>query len=152
MNYKLPLGFLVAVAIFLFIVKLPEDIERSQQLSATANSTLPINTVSNLRFLDGKTGSIPLATHTSNGTSTGAQFLKEYGKKFGISNILTDIKLSRIKKDELGMQHLSFKQYYNNIPVYGGQLLVHLGSDLSVKSANGNIVGDIKLSTVPKIT
>lgn len=115
--------------------------------------TFSINDVTkNIKFLTNKPGVIPLSISPKNSTAVGAQFLKEYGKYFGIKNVDLEIKLLKTKIDDLGMTHLSYEQRYNGVPVYGGQMLVHLKHDLSVKSANGNIVANTVVITSAKIT
>lgn len=58
--------------------------------------------------------------------------------------------IQRNQKDELGYTHITFNTYYNLIPVFTEQLLLHFGKD-TVTSLNEDLV-DITISPTPKIS
>ena len=80
------------------------------------------------------------------------QFMKEYGSYFGLSDPSRELSVSQEQEDELGMKHVRYDQQYQGVPVYGGQLIVHLNKDLAIKSANGRVVPDVSLDVNPKIS
>ena len=59
--------------------------------------------------------------------------------------------LDRIESDEVGMQHVRFNQVVNDVPVFGGQLIVHLEDD-RIRAVNGNYFPDVKVDTTPTVS
>lgn len=79
-------------------------------------------------------------------------FLATYGGLFGLTDQATQLQLKSVKQDELGMQHVRFTQQHEGLPVFGADLIVHLGADGAVLSANGFIVADaVALDTQAKL-
>lgn len=81
--------------------------------------------------------------------SAGQQFLKEYAKYFGSTNYIKELKLQKQSLDWSGITHLVYQQYYKNIPVFGGQILVHLTNDFGIKSASGKFFPKVAVNTKP---
>lgn len=84
--------------------------------------------------------------------SAANQFVAEYGSYFGLLNPSEETRLANEKKDDLEMNHFWYDQKYKGIPVFAGQVAVHVRDNLSVSSANGIIVPDINIDTNPKIS
>lgn len=66
--------------------------------------------------------------------------------------------LKKFKEDNLGYVHLYFDQYYNNIRIEGGEMIVHAKSEFSgefstpiAKTANGKLVIGLNLNTTPLV-
>ncbi len=83
--------------------------------------------------------------------SAGTQFLKEYAKYFGSADYKKELKLQKQSLDLLGTTHLVYQQYYKNIPVFGGQMLVHMANDFGIKSASGKFLPKVSVNTKPII-
>lgn len=95
---------------------------------------------------------VPLKVNNLNSIAAiGTQFFKEYGKHFGILNFKTDLKLTNTTQDSQGQNYLSFHQYYKDIPVYGGELIVQVDNDFKVHSGYGKFFTKVSASTKPKI-
>ncbi|WP_422011622.1 M4 family metallopeptidase [Roseateles sp.] len=77
------------------------------------------------------------------------QFLKDYSGLFGITSVADELSASRVTKDQQGGSHLSYKQLYRGLPVYGGELKVHYDSADNLVVANGIFVPNISVSTTP---
>ena len=84
-------------------------------------------------------------------TAAGAQFLKEYAKYFGSADYKKELKLQKQSLDMLGATHLIYQQYYKNIPVFGGQMLVHMANDFGIKSASGKFLTKVSINTKPTL-
>jgi len=78
-------------------------------------------------------------------------FLHDYGKLFGIKNAATELDEVSSMTDEIGMTHLTYKQMYQGVPVYGAVLKSHFDSDDHLTAVNGLFVPDIDsdLDVVP---
>lgn len=107
-----------------------------------------------LSFISSENGRLPLQVKpkTSDPIIVASQFMSEYGRYFGLQNPAKELHLINTKSDALGMHHVRYSQEINHIPVFGAQTIVHLNSDLSVASANGNTVPDVAINTTPLIT
>ena len=106
-------------------------------------------------FLASKVGDIPVKVSGLAELSSEAvagQFLAEYGSYFGLRNYKEELVQVKSSHDDLGMKHVVYNQVHEGLPVYGGQLIVHLENGRLVKSANGQVVPEINLDTEPKIT
>ena len=76
-------------------------------------------------------------------------FVKSYGAIFGLSDPGTELILVSDRTDELGSSHITFKQIYKGLPVFGGTLAAHFDAKGQMRSANGTIVPNIALATTP---
>jgi Zn-dependent metalloprotease len=56
-------------------------------------------------------------------------------------------RLHRIEIDEIGMAHTVVQQVYDNIPVWGGQAIVHLNSDGTFDMLTDDTVRDVSVVT-----
>ena len=61
----------------------------------------------------------------------------------------------RLFKESLnssGFKHLKFQQYYKGLKVYGYQYLIHVNKQGELHSANGQILHDISINTIPSLS
>lgn len=77
---------------------------------------------------------------------TAQAFIQTYSNEIGITNPGTQLHLSRVDQDSIGMSHVRYSQVVNDVPVYGAQLTVSLGRDGKVASSTG------RLSSLPPIS
>lgn len=85
-------------------------------------------------------------------TLTAKDFLEKHESYFGLKNADKELKFIKKRKDSLGMNHLRYNQNYQDIPIFGAQIIVHLEKDFSVSSANGKIIPAIPLNVRPDIS
>lgn len=78
------------------------------------------------------------------------QFLKNYGGMFGISNANEELGAARITKDRQGGTHITHKQFYRGLPVFGGEVKTHYDASDNLVVANGTFVPGIDVDTTPK--
>ncbi|MDI6778256.1 MAG: M4 family metallopeptidase [Patescibacteria group bacterium] len=104
-------------------------------------------------FLKGR--SVPAEIHRlaqKSKEKAAKQFLEDYGGYFGIDDPEKDLKLVKKSKDKQGITHLRYNQEYEGVPVFGGQMIVHLKKDLSSVSANAGLAPDVSLDVDPRIS
>lgn len=79
-------------------------------------------------------------------------YLREIQSVTTISRI-EDFVIDRIQTDEKGKSHVRLQQYYNEVPVYGSEVIVHLDAFGEGETFNGKyaIIKD-KIETTPKIS
>ncbi|RTL47191.1 MAG: hypothetical protein EKK53_00155 [Burkholderiales bacterium] len=77
------------------------------------------------------------------------QFLSDYAGLFGIKNVASELAAPRIDKDRHGGTHLTYKQTYNGLPVFGAELKTHFDAGDNLTVVNGTFVPDISLNTSP---
>lgn len=87
-----------------------------------------------------------------NSGDSSLSFLRDYGSAFGITNVDTELTLVGTNRDKLGSEHSIFKQHYNGLPVFAGELRTHFNSNGEMIAVNGNFLTDIKAVTKPNIT
>ncbi|HEY1092331.1 MAG TPA: hypothetical protein VGE47_14655, partial [Burkholderiaceae bacterium] len=62
--------------------------------------------------------------------SAARQFLGAYGSLFGISDAAAELGAGRVEKDQQGRAHVTHKQVYRGVPVFGAELKTHFdGAD-----------------------
>jgi bacillolysin len=77
------------------------------------------------------------------------QFLNEYSGLFGIKNASAELAVGQVFKDRQGGTHLTHKQMYRGVPVFGAELKSHFDAADSLVAVNGNFVPDIAVNPVP---
>lgn len=79
------------------------------------------------------------------------EYLAKYTSSYGIDSA-KDLKVSNVFVDELSMAHTRMQQTYNNIPVFGGETIVHLNSDGSLFDITDSLVAKINVNTEAKLS
>ncbi|MBC7942170.1 MAG: M4 family metallopeptidase [Chitinophagaceae bacterium] len=77
------------------------------------------------------------------------QFLTDYGSVFGISSAAAELSAGRIAKDRQGGTHITYKQVYRGLPVFGAELKTHFDSAGRLTVANGTFIPGISVSPSP---
>lgn len=104
-----------------------------------------------LEFLSRKDNGALWKGRNKDSRKNSRQFLQKFGQYFGIKNPNRDLELLKEIKDSVGMSHLKYNQKWNGVPVFGGQLTVHLKDSQMVSSVNGKVHSLGQLNTKPKI-
>jgi Zn-dependent metalloprotease len=79
-------------------------------------------------------------------------FLAQYGSLFGLTTPDKELDVIRDRTLEDGRSFVRFQQTYQDIPVVGGELIVQVGADQKIISANGEVLPDLSLDVNPDIT
>lgn len=78
-------------------------------------------------------------------------FFDHYAALYSMVTPQRELQLARLEKDSLGMHHVRFNQTVNGVPVFGGQLIVHL-RDGFITAVNGTYFPDLQVDTTPHLT
>ena len=82
----------------------------------------------------------------------GLAHLTEHGKALGLVDPETELALAGADQDALGMTHVRLDQIFRGVPVYGGQLIVHMDASSVRELVSGRIYGSVRgVSTTPQI-
>src|ERR1043166_4049405 len=63
----------------------------------------------------------------------------------------SNLRIAKTASDALGMTHVRLNQFYQGLPVFGAQLVVHM-NDQGITGVNGDYVPRISLGTIPYVT
>jgi Zn-dependent metalloprotease len=77
------------------------------------------------------------------------QFLTENASLFGITNAAAEFGTARIDKDRYGATHLTYKQVYRGVPVFGAEMKTHFDAADNLVVANGTFVPGIDVNPNP---
>jgi Zn-dependent metalloprotease len=79
-------------------------------------------------------------------------FLRRYLTMLGMPNADRQLVFNRKTKDALGMTHLRLRQFYQGVPVYGAEVIVHYQPGAKkVFALNGTFIPYLALKTQPTI-
>lgn len=101
-----------------------------------------------LKYISADTKPIVLSRQVAGEEKIALQFLKDYGRYFGLNNANTQVIKDKIETRG-GRTHLRYQHVYKGIPVWGSSFLIHLDKT-GVTSATGNVLGGFTLNTTPK--
>ncbi len=94
-------------------------------------------------------GQIPTDEHDPE--QAARAFFDRYAALYSMRSPQQELQLARLEEDSLGMHHLRFNQTANGVPVFGGQLIVHL-RDGFITAVNGTYFPGLQVDTVPRLT
>ncbi len=81
------------------------------------------------------------------------QFLSQYSAMFGIQDVNRDLRLLQEEADRTtGGRHLTYRQYQQSVPVFGGVVKTHFDADGALRSINGTTVPDMGMNLTPGIS
>lgn len=93
-------------------------------------------------------------------------FLGAHGAVVGLSdaerqNIITrgaagntsasELRPAKVERDSAGFTHVRLNQFYQGLPVFGAQLIVHMNGR-GITGVNGHFVPDVKVGAAPRIS
>ncbi len=79
--------------------------------------------------------------------STGLTFLQSVVRQPQV-----EIRVTRVSVDQLSMAHVRVQQFFQGIPVFGGEAIAHLRPDGSLASITDSLVPAVKVVVTPTIT
>ena len=80
------------------------------------------------------------------------QFLSDYGSVFGITNAANELGAGRLAKDRQGGTHITYKQVYQGLPVFGAELKTHFDAAHELTAVNGTFIPGIQVNPRPSRT
>jgi Zn-dependent metalloprotease len=78
-------------------------------------------------------------------------YLKQHIADYGIDDI-KDLKVLHVFIDETSMAHTRLQQTFQGVPVFNGQIIVHLNSDGSIFTVTDSLVNGLQLNTRPDLS
>jgi len=81
-----------------------------------------------------------------------AGFVSRHAEAFGLRIGSTDLKYRKTEQDSLGQTHVSYRQEYAGVPVFGAALKVHFDADDQLAAITGTLVPDLAISVAPSIS
>jgi Zn-dependent metalloprotease len=87
---------------------------------------------------------------TAHGKSN--DFLAEYGALLGVSDAGQELVSSSASVDALGSTHITYRQVYNGVPVFGGIVKTHVDKAGDLTAVNGVFVPDVSVDTTPRLS
>lgn len=79
-------------------------------------------------------------------------FFQQFGSLFGVRDATVELVLDKTLVDRQGMQHLTYRQVYAGLPVFGGVLHTHLDAQGRLSAVNGVFVPGIAIDVTPRIS
>jgi Zn-dependent metalloprotease len=79
------------------------------------------------------------------------KYLEQHITDYGIDNI-KDLKVLNVSFDEMSMAHTRLQQTFHDVPVLGGELIVHLNSDGSLFTVTDSLVRGLQVNTRSDLT
>ena len=78
-------------------------------------------------------------------------FLSTYGLLFGLSDQTQELVVTRENSADRDRKFVRFQQVHQNIPIFGGEMVVQLNARNEVLSVNGEVLPAIALDVTPQI-
>ncbi len=79
-------------------------------------------------------------------------FLGQYKSIFGLKSADNTLRYELTKTDNYGLKNVIFKQEYEGVPVFDGELRFHFDRDEKLSSVNGNIMPNIELNAIARLS
>jgi Zn-dependent metalloprotease len=78
------------------------------------------------------------------------EFFRSYAALLGVSDG-SAMEFQSSSADAIGETHLTWRQFYRGVPVYGAMMKTHFGRDQQLKGVSGTAVPDITVSASPSV-
>jgi Zn-dependent metalloprotease len=131
------------------------DPAKIQKLKSEARGSVAISsneTTDYVAFVRaGRNGDLLPASTGTSPAGKANDFIAEYGDILGLEAgsglVRTDTAI-----DRQGAVHLSYKQVYKGLPVFGGSVKAHVDAQGDLTAVNGTVVPVVAISTVPRLS
>ncbi len=80
------------------------------------------------------------------------RFISQFGRLFGGANPKSAFRAQIAERDGLGLTHVRYRQFVENTPVFGAEVVVHVDADGKITTANGLAAKDPNVSVAPSET
>ncbi len=78
-----------------------------------------------------------------------ADFFRAYGSIFGLRDAAAELRTERVGADRQGFTHITHRQVYKGLPVFGGELKSHLDASGDLVAVSGTFVPEIAVDPRP---
>ncbi len=124
------------------------------EIERTSDGALEVlwdETLNAPRFLAGNL-SAAVTAKDGNPEAIARAFFSTYRDLYGLRDPDAELRVRSSQTDELNITHIRFDQYYQGVPVWGGQLMAHITGDGRLQAVNGEYYPNIVLDTRPTLS
>ena len=129
--------------------------EKLAKLKAQARGTVTVSTESSTSYL-GFVRATPEGDLLPGGSATpqgkAQEFMAEYASLLGVEGAGTALVSTSRGIDRQGSTHVTYRQVYKGVPVFGATIKAHVDETGALTSVNGTAVPNIDLSVAPKLS
>jgi Zn-dependent metalloprotease len=126
-----------------------------KKLKDNARGSVTISTKKATKFAGfikvGQNGDLLPAETTASPQAKAQEFLNEYGGVLGAKGS-SELVRSGTTEDRQGSSHVTYRQEYKGVPVYGATVKAHVDEENHLTAVNGIVVPDIDLGVSPKLS
>jgi Zn-dependent metalloprotease len=133
-----------------------QDSEAVRRLKQKARGSVAVSTKNSTKkpafVRAGRNGDLLPGVSSGAGADKARGFLIQHGDVFGVRDVQAELVMIESAKDQFGATHVSYRQVYQGVPVFGGILRAHLDANNNLTAVNGVFVPDLNLATKPKLS
>ncbi|MCB0685406.1 MAG: M4 family metallopeptidase [Saprospiraceae bacterium] len=96
-------------------------------------------------------GNRPLLLGTGTPLQATENFISLYAGTLGNPDLSIQLEHLRTEVDPFGFEHITYQQFINKVPVFGGILKWHFDQDRKLRVLNGVFLGQTKINTIPSL-
>lgn len=119
------------------------NVETTEKLNSLSGGKLKLSEKNGQVFLSGK-----LSTNLIPGENSALKFMDENKSIFGIDNAAKELKITDVKKDELGHTYIKLEQLINGLIVDGSTINLHFDKKGAIVSVNGKLEKNKTITTL----
>lgn len=129
----------------------PAGIQRLQADTGAAVSVSPATGAARfVRLPAGKPGDLtPAAARSAKAQEKSMAFFRQHGGIFGLNQPDKQLKEIGSQTDRGGATHITYRQYYAGVPVFGGILKAHFDAQNRLRAVNGTTLPNLAISPAP---
>ncbi|MGE5206981.1 MAG: M4 family metallopeptidase [Chlamydiota bacterium] len=103
-----------------------------------------------VRLPAGKAGDLaPASVRSARAQEKSKAFFRQYGSIFGLTQPDKQLKEMGRQTDRTGATHITYRQYYAGVPVFGGILKAHFDAKNQLRSVNGTTLPNLAVVPAP---
>ncbi|KAB8140157.1 hypothetical protein F8S13_25265 [Chloroflexia bacterium SDU3-3] len=87
-----------------------------------------------------------------NTATKAAGFFSSYAKLFGIADANAELLPIEMVQEQYGGSHITYRQVYHGVPVFGGMLIAHFDASGALTSVNGVVSPASELDVTPRLS
>lgn len=80
------------------------------------------------------------------------QFLTEHRALYRLADVDRELEIKSVKRDSMGNTHIRLQQNWQDFPVFGTELIVHVAADNTIRGVNGQYHPTIDAASKPSIS
>ena len=81
--------------------------------------------------------------------NAGVESADRINKRLAASH--SNVRITRIDRDKLGLLHVRLRQYHRGIPVVGSDMIVHINKNSEIFAVTGNLAPAMDVDSMPQV-